>query len=204
MNDVVNHPPHYKGNGIEAIDVIEGFGLGFNLGNAVKYILRAGRKGEANEDLRKARWYVDRQIEGKREQQPPLYYLATPYTKYAKGIEAAFTEAAELASRLLVAGHKVYSPIAHTHPLAIHGKLDPLDHNIWLPFDGAMMRACDALLVAHMDGWQQSKGVLHEIQIFAEAKKPIFHLDIDTLAMTTFQRFAGAYLPPVDPDEKFR
>lgn len=64
MSDVVNHPPHYKANGIEAIDVIEGFGLGFRLGNTVKYILRAGRKSEAAtlEDLKKARWYLDREI----------------------------------------------------------------------------------------------------------------------------------------------
>jgi hypothetical protein len=47
---------------MEAIDVIEAFSLGFRLGNAVKYILRAGRKGEAVEDLKKARWYLDREI----------------------------------------------------------------------------------------------------------------------------------------------
>jgi hypothetical protein len=61
--DVVNHPPHYKRGGLECIDVIEGFGLGFRLGNAVKYILRAGHKGDRLEDLRKARWYLDREIE---------------------------------------------------------------------------------------------------------------------------------------------
>lgn len=61
-NDIVNHPPHYKGNGIECIDVIEAFGLGFNLGNAVKYILRAGKKGDRIEDIRKAMWYLEREI----------------------------------------------------------------------------------------------------------------------------------------------
>lgn len=58
----VDHPPHYRANGVEAIDVIEAFELGFNLGNAAKYILRAGRKGDALEDIRKARWYLDREI----------------------------------------------------------------------------------------------------------------------------------------------
>ncbi|MGH6690519.1 MAG: DUF3310 domain-containing protein, partial [Gammaproteobacteria bacterium] len=57
--ETVNHPAHYQSAaGIEAIDVIEAFDLGFCLGNAVKYILRAGRKGDALEDLKKARWYV--------------------------------------------------------------------------------------------------------------------------------------------------
>lgn len=63
-HDMVNHPPHYGGenNPYEAIKVIEAWGLSFHLGNAVKYIARAGRKGAAIEDLKKARWYIDRAI----------------------------------------------------------------------------------------------------------------------------------------------
>lgn len=60
--DVVNHPSHYKSGGLESIDVIEAFELNFHLGNAAKYIHRAGRKGDAVEDLKKARWYIDREI----------------------------------------------------------------------------------------------------------------------------------------------
>jgi hypothetical protein len=60
--EAVNHPDHYRGNGIEVIDVIEGFGLGFNLGNAVKYILRAGKKEDECQDLRKALWYIEREL----------------------------------------------------------------------------------------------------------------------------------------------
>lgn len=64
MIDVVNHPPHYKSDsGIESIDVIEGFGLNFRLGNTIKYILRHDKKGKPLEDLRKAKWYLDREIE---------------------------------------------------------------------------------------------------------------------------------------------
>lgn len=58
----VNHPSHYQGGGMEAIDVIEAFSLGFKLGNAVKYILRAGKKGDRLTDLRKAAWYLTREI----------------------------------------------------------------------------------------------------------------------------------------------
>lgn len=57
------HPSHYKAGGLEAIDVIEAFGLNFRLGNAIKYILRAGRKGAIVEDLKKARWYINREID---------------------------------------------------------------------------------------------------------------------------------------------
>jgi hypothetical protein len=60
----VEHPAHYGGadNPYEAIKVIEAWGLGFNLGNTVKYVSRAGKKGSAVEDLEKARWYLDREI----------------------------------------------------------------------------------------------------------------------------------------------
>jgi len=63
-SDPIN-PNHYKSkSGIESIDVIEAFELGFNLGNATKYILRAGKKDPAKtkEDLEKAIWYLNRQI----------------------------------------------------------------------------------------------------------------------------------------------
>lgn len=62
--DDVNHPAHYKANGIESIDVIEAFGLGFHLGNVVKYVLRSGRKTpNKRKDLEKARWYLNREID---------------------------------------------------------------------------------------------------------------------------------------------
>lgn len=61
-NDAVNHPKHYTDHpsGIECITITEH--MGFNLGNAVKYIWRADLKGAAIQDLEKARWYVDREI----------------------------------------------------------------------------------------------------------------------------------------------
>jgi hypothetical protein len=63
MSESVHNPPHYKSGGIEVIDVIEAFDLNFRLANVVKYVLRAGRKGDALEDLEKAAWYLDREID---------------------------------------------------------------------------------------------------------------------------------------------
>lgn len=62
--ETVNHPAHYGGadNPYEAIKVIDAWGLGFCLGNTIKYIARAGKKGDALEDLKKARWYLDYEI----------------------------------------------------------------------------------------------------------------------------------------------
>ena len=63
--DNVNHPSHYTSGKIEVIDFIEDKELGFHLGNAVKYISRAGRKNPDKivEDLQKAVWYINRQIQ---------------------------------------------------------------------------------------------------------------------------------------------
>lgn len=59
--DMVNHPSHYQ-HGIEPIEFIESHNLNFNLGSAVKYIARAPYKGKQLEDLKKAKWFVDREI----------------------------------------------------------------------------------------------------------------------------------------------
>ncbi len=61
-HDPVNRPAHYTDGKIEVIDFIEDKRLGFCLGNTVKYIARAGKKGDRLEDLKKARWYLDREI----------------------------------------------------------------------------------------------------------------------------------------------
>jgi len=62
-DDMVNHPPHYKTGGIETIDFIEAKNLGYNLGNVVKYISRADYKGDRLENLKKAQWYMNREVE---------------------------------------------------------------------------------------------------------------------------------------------
>lgn len=70
MSDMINHPQHYTLGKIEVIDFIEDKGLNFNLGNVVKYVARAGHKKssgksvdtKALEDLKKARWYIEREI----------------------------------------------------------------------------------------------------------------------------------------------
>ncbi len=66
MSSAVNHPAHYGGENsvYEAIRVIEAWDLGFNLGNTVKYISRAGKKDGAplSQDLKKAAWYLNREI----------------------------------------------------------------------------------------------------------------------------------------------
>ena len=109
-----------------------------------------------------------------------LVYLATPYSKWEQGLDDAFIQAAKITARLLRCGVRAYSPIAHTHPIAVHGKLDALDHSIWLPFDEAIMERADVLLVAKMKGWDESRGIKHEIEFFEGKGKPVYYLDVET------------------------
>ena len=62
-NEKVNHPSHYNKGNIEVIDAIEDWGLGFNDGNAVKYIARHSHKVNPKEDIKKAIWYLNRHLQ---------------------------------------------------------------------------------------------------------------------------------------------
>lgn len=98
-NDPVNHPSHYTDGKIEVIDFIEDKKLNFHLANAVKYISRAGKKDPSKEieDLKKARWYLDRYIQKLEEAQKGndndgeemiLYANDVPYAKIPVNKEA--------------------------------------------------------------------------------------------------------------------
>jgi len=83
MSDIVNQPQHYiGGRKYEPIDVIEDWELGFCLGNAVKYISRAGRKDDTLQDLRKAQWYINRAVSELETQQPQEIH---PFTEELYG-----------------------------------------------------------------------------------------------------------------------
>jgi len=64
MKENINHPSHYGGenNPYEAITIIEHYNLGFHLGNVLKYVLRSDKKENEVEDLKKAKWYIERKI----------------------------------------------------------------------------------------------------------------------------------------------
>ncbi len=113
-----------------------------------------------------------------------LVYLASPYTKYEKGLYAAFREASRLAAELAKRGVSAYSPIAYSHLLAVQGGISPTSHNFWMGYDKPYMRASGALLVAKMEGWSDSKGVQEEILIFRTLEKPVFYLSPDTLEIS--------------------
>ena len=77
-DDPINRPAHYAFSRIEVIDAIEAWELGFRLANVIKYVARADRKGRPIDDLKKARWYLDREI--KRREVGSEHHSATVST----------------------------------------------------------------------------------------------------------------------------
>ena len=118
-----------------------------------------------------------------KKEKTTLGYLASPYALYPAGAEHAFIDICIIAGHLIEAGVNVYSPIAHCHPIAVYTGMKLHNYELWMPLDKIMLDRCDTLIVAHMEGWQHSKGIAEEVEYFATSDKPVYDLDIDTLCM---------------------
>jgi len=111
-----------------------------------------------------------------------LVYLACPYSHPDQAVrEARFHAANRCASEFMRAGVFIFSPISHTHPIAIAGGL-PLSWDFWEPYDRAVLGACGAVYVLMLEGWQESKGVAAEIVIARELGLPVEYLEPESAA----------------------
>ena len=104
------------------------------------------------------------------------WYLATPYSKYPDGIEAAFLVACEQTAILIRAGIPVFCPIAHTHPVAINGAIDPYDHTIWIPADKPLMEGARGLIFCKLPSWEISYGMDVERKYFESVGRPVIDM----------------------------
>lgn len=96
-------------------------------------------------------------------------YLAIPYTgREQESFEIANQRAADLMAR----GYAVFSPISHTHPIALAGDL-PKHWEFWREYDICFLRWCDEVHVICLPGWEKSEGVRAEIEIARKLEKPI-------------------------------
>ena len=109
------------------------------------------------------------------------FYLATPYSKYHLGLHAAYEMACEQRALFVKARIPCFSPIVHSHAVALYGELDPLDHKIWLPDDAPFMALAKALVVVKAQGWEESYGIAEEIKAFAAAGKPVHSMELGAI-----------------------
>lgn len=110
-----------------------------------------------------------------------MIYLASPYSHSDPVMRhARFDRICRIAARLMKQGHHVFSPIAHTHPIAMAGDL-PTGWDYWQEYDRQILAACSELWICTMNGWRHSNGVKGEILLFKGRPKL---LDPNTLGLT--------------------
>jgi len=109
-----------------------------------------------------------------------LVYLASPYSCNTKEErDFRFRKVCEMAAKLMKNGDEVFCPIAHSHPIEIHGMTEMEGHDFWLKQDFAILQHCKKMFVYKMPGWTLSKGIAAEI-MFAKAHSiPVEYLEFE-------------------------
>lgn len=105
-----------------------------------------------------------------------LIYLASPYSHEDTAIrDERFNIVCRVAARLMAQGHLIFSPIAHTHPIAMAGEL-PTGWDFWQKYDHAHLDAAAQVWVLRIDGWDRSTGVKAEIDYAMSKGKPVAYI----------------------------
>jgi len=114
-----------------------------------------------------------------------MIYLASPYSdpKF-RTRHARWGAVCNAAASLMRDGHIIFSPIAHTHPIAAFGL--PKGWDFWERFDREFIEVAAELWILTLPGWEESKGVQAEIQIAVDSGKPVFTVDPVTLRRTLY------------------
>lgn len=117
---------------------------------------------------------------------PELVYLASPYSKYSRGVNHAFKEVSKKAAELMVQGYNIFCPIAHSHAVEGVGMAygvfhDRKDGDFWLKQDFAVLANCSKLLVYKMPGWDTSYGVGKEIEFAKNNNIPVEYLEYEAV-----------------------
>lgn len=107
-------------------------------------------------------------------------YLASPYSHPDKKVkEGRYLAACKAAAELMLRGKRVFSPIAHSHPIEVHGMTELMDGTFWMKQDGPLLVHASELIVLMLNGWEESKGVQEEIRICTLINKPISYMEWD-------------------------
>jgi hypothetical protein len=115
-----------------------------------------------------------------------LYYLASPYRSFYgkkipglyKRLDKAFEAVSELAGQLAAEGVFTFSPIAHSHPIALFSELDATKDEPWYSWNVLLMEKMEGMIVAKFPGWDESKGIKFEIEYYKKNNKEVYYLDI--------------------------
>lgn len=133
------------------------------------------------------------------------WFIATPYSKHPDGLDAAFLAACKARGLLLQHHIPCYSPIAHSHPVAMACGLDPRDLSIWLPAEKPIRAGACGVIMLREVSWDTSEGMKIEWDEFKEAGKPVVWMDPDTVtpellnALNNLPLHGTPFPPPAQP-----
>jgi len=113
-----------------------------------------------------------------------LLYLATPFSKWAPGLDYACDQACIIAGRMLKAGLYPFSPIAHSFTICKANGMDPLDHAFWLDQCRKQQAKCAALIICELPGWHESEGIRAEWAQAYVLEQPVYYLNPDNMSVT--------------------
>lgn len=106
-----------------------------------------------------------------------LVYLACPYSDPSPEVrEQRFQAVNKAASKLMREGIKVFSPISHSHPIALAGGL-PTGWLFWAEYDRAVMECCNKVIVLMLPGWDTSREVFCEVMLAGSMQLPVEYLE---------------------------
>lgn len=108
-----------------------------------------------------------------------LVYLASPYSKFPFGRDIAYRMVAAKAAKLMLEGHNIFCPIAHSHAIEVDGDMPIQDGDFWLRQDFAVLKHCSKMLVYKMPGWENSYGVAREVSFAKDNNIPVEFLEYD-------------------------
>lgn len=106
-----------------------------------------------------------------------MMYLCVPYSHDSAIIrEQRFRAACRAAAKLMAEGKIVFSPLSHSHPIAVQCGL-PTGWEFWEKFDREFIAACTEVVVLRLPGWETSVGIAAELRIAAELGRPVSYID---------------------------
>jgi nucleoside 2-deoxyribosyltransferase len=118
----------------------------------------------------------------------PVIYLASPYSHEDEDIKSRrHRKVCLAAAQLIKQGAVVFSPVAHSHPIALYGNA-PGDWQTWKHQCLTLLDRCDVMLVLMLDGWQQSTGIKAEATHCLNTHKTIIYSDFASLALFDFAK----------------
>jgi len=112
-------------------------------------------------------------------------YLAVPYSHPDSAVRVfRFQEVNKVAAKLMCEGNLVFSPISHTHPIAVAGDL-PKGWNYWKDYDKSFIEWADEIYVFMLEGWKESTGVQAEIKLAEDLGKKVTYIEVQYVYKTT-------------------